>query len=128
MMMTFLDAHFNVFLTFSYKSPVKNYKKQSQKKSINFTINFDHRNRIEMDKFVLIFRIENNSIFSFKITLEFYQKKKSRWVFKPEEIPWEIWTIKIEQMPLSSENERQFMREKLSDTLTERIFQITEIM
>lgn len=24
--------------------------------------------------------------------------------------------------------ERQFMREKLSDTLTERIFQITEIM
>jgi len=66
-------------------------------------------------------------------------------MFKPEEIPWEIWTIKIEQMQLSSENgirfniyifflisicclERQFMREKLSDTLTERIFQITEIM
>jgi autophagy-related protein 101 len=49
-------------------------------------------------------------------------------MFKPEEIPWEIWTIKIEQMQLSSENERQFMREKLSDTLTERVFQITEIM
>ncbi len=67
-------------------------------------------------------------------------------MFKPEEIPWEIWTIKIEQMQLSTENgilfktlnqflftlnfslERQFMREKLSDTLTERIFQITEIM
>ena len=65
-------------------------------------------------------------------------------MFKPEEIPWEIWTIKVEQMQLSSENgrfigftgsrtdlwslERQFMREKLSDTLTERIFQITEIM
>jgi len=63
-----------------------------------------------------------------QITLEFYQKKKSRWMFKPEEIPWEIWTIKIEQMQLSSENERQFMREKLSDTLTERIFQITEII
>ncbi|CAF3516859.1 unnamed protein product [Rotaria sordida] len=63
-----------------------------------------------------------------QITLEFYQKKKSRWMFKPEEIPWEIWTIKIEQMQLSSENERQFMREKLSDSLTERIFQITEII
>jgi len=25
-------------------------------------------------------------------------------MFKPEEIPWEIWTIKIEQMQLSSEN------------------------
>jgi hypothetical protein len=67
-------------------------------------------------------------------------------MFKPEEIPWEIWTLKIEQMQLTSENgiysksqfcfffsfnfylERQFMREKLSDTLTERMFQITEIM
>lgn len=27
-------------------------------------------------------------------------------MFKPEEIPWEIWTIKIEQMQLSSENGR----------------------
>jgi len=26
-------------------------------------------------------------------------------MFKPEEIPWEIWTIKIEQMQLSSEND-----------------------
>jgi hypothetical protein len=25
-------------------------------------------------------------------------------MFKPEEIPWEIWTIKIEQMQLSTEN------------------------
>ena len=49
-------------------------------------------------------------------------------MFKAEEIPWEIWTIKIEQMQLASENERQFMREKLSDTLAEKIFQITEIM
>lgn len=28
-------------------------------------------------------------------------------MFKPEEIPWEIWTIKIEQMQLSSENGRE---------------------
>ncbi|CAF0956817.1 unnamed protein product [Adineta steineri] len=63
-----------------------------------------------------------------QITLEFYQKKKSGWMFKPEEIPWEIWTIKIEQMKLSSENERQFMRERLSDVLAERVFQITEII
>jgi hypothetical protein len=44
-----------------------------------------------------------------QITLEFYQKKKSRWMFKPEEIPWEIWTIKIEQMQLSSENGEERM-------------------
>lgn len=31
-------------------------------------------------------------------------------MFKPEEIPWEIWTIKIEQMPLSSENGIEFCK------------------
>lgn len=49
-------------------------------------------------------------VFVEQITLEFYQKKKSRWMFKPEEIPWEIWTIKIEQMPLSSENGIEFCK------------------
>ncbi len=51
---------------------------------------------------------ENEKILDFdfirQITLEFYQKKKFGWMFKPDEIPWEIWTIKIEQMQLSSEN------------------------
>jgi len=63
-----------------------------------------------------------------QITLEFYQKKKQRWVFSPEAVPWEIWTVKIELMQLSNENERRFMREKLSDSLTERVFQIAEII
>ncbi|CAF0972615.1 unnamed protein product [Didymodactylos carnosus] len=62
-----------------------------------------------------------------QITLEFYQKKKQRW-FSPESVPWEIWTVKIELMQLTNENEKQFLREKLTDSLSERVFQITEII
>jgi autophagy-related protein 101 len=41
-----------------------------------------------------------------KISLEFYTKKKRSWPlnFQFENIPWEIWTIKIELMQLSNEN------------------------
>lgn len=63
-----------------------------------------------------------------KISLEFYTKKKRSWPFQSENIPWEIWTIKIELMQLSNENERQVLREKLSDLLGEKVRQIIEIM
>lgn len=68
-----------------------------------------------------------------KISLEFYTKKKRSWAlnalnFQSENIPWEIWTIKIELMQLSNENERQVLREKLSDLLGEKVRQIIEIM
>lgn len=41
-----------------------------------------------------------------KISLEFYTRKKRSWPlnFQSENIPWEIWTIKIELMQLSNEN------------------------
>ena len=41
-----------------------------------------------------------------KISLEFFTKKKRNWPlnFQSENIPWEIWTIKIELMQLSNEN------------------------
>jgi autophagy-related protein 101 len=63
-----------------------------------------------------------------KISLEFFTKKKRNWPFQVENIPWEIWTIKIELMQLSNENERQVLREKLSDLLGEKCRQIIEIM
>ncbi len=90
-----------------------------------------------------------------KISLEFYTKKKRSWPlnFQFENIPWEIWTIKIDLMQLSNENgialfftilnlmsaidsifdfiiikERQVLREKLSDLLGEKVRQIIEIM
>lgn len=65
-----------------------------------------------------------------KISLEFFTRKKRSWPlnFQSESIPWEIWTIKIELMQLSNENERQVLREKLSDLLSEKVRQIIEIM
>jgi autophagy-related protein 101 len=41
-----------------------------------------------------------------RISLEFFTRKKRSWPlnFQSENIPWEIWTIKIELMQLSNEN------------------------
>ncbi|VDI40060.1 autophagy-related protein 101, partial [Mytilus galloprovincialis] len=39
-----------------------------------------------------------------QISLEFYQKKKTRWLFSPECIPWEVWTIKLDILTLSNES------------------------
>jgi autophagy-related protein 101 len=41
-----------------------------------------------------------------KISLEFFTRKKKSWPlnFQSENIPWEIWTVKIELMQLSNEN------------------------
>jgi hypothetical protein len=49
-----------------------------------------------------------NSIIFFKISLEFFTRKKRSWPlnFHFENIPWEIWTVKIELMQLSNENGR----------------------
>jgi autophagy-related protein 101 len=41
-----------------------------------------------------------------KISLEFFTRKKRSWPlnFQFENIPWEIWTVKIDLMQLSNEN------------------------
>jgi hypothetical protein len=33
------------------------------------------------------------------VSLEFYQKKR-RWPFAPENIPWEVWTVRIDLVPI----------------------------
>lgn len=63
-----------------------------------------------------------------QISLEFYQKKKNRWPFTAEHIPWEVWTVKLELIKLKTEHERQICREKVGDLLSEKILYITEVM
>ncbi|XP_050466807.1 autophagy-related protein 101 isoform X1 [Cataglyphis hispanica] len=63
-----------------------------------------------------------------QISLEFFQRKKSRWPFQPECIPWEVWTVRLELIKLATEHERQICREKVGDLLTEKILYITEVM
>lgn len=63
-----------------------------------------------------------------QISLEFFQKKRNRWPFQPECIPWEVWTVRLELINLNSEDERQVCREKVGEMLTDKILYITEIM
>lgn len=63
-----------------------------------------------------------------QISLEFYQKKRTRWPFSMECIPWEIWTLKLNVVRLNSEQERQICRERLGDILGEKIWAICECM
>ncbi|XP_006818855.2 autophagy-related protein 101-like, partial [Saccoglossus kowalevskii] len=56
-----------------------------------------------------------------QITLEFYQRKKTRWPFPSECIPWEVWTIKLNVVTLTNEYERQICREKVGEILGEKV-------
>lgn len=63
-----------------------------------------------------------------QISLEFFQRKKGRWLFQSECIPWEVWTIRLELITLDNEDQRQVCREKVGELLTEKILYITEVM
>lgn len=70
----------------------------------------------------------NESSGSGQISLEFFQKKPKRWMFQPECVPWEVWTVRLELISLSNEGERQVCREKVGELLTDKILYITEVM
>ncbi|XP_041592732.1 autophagy-related protein 101 isoform X2 [Vulpes lagopus] len=63
-----------------------------------------------------------------QMSLEFYQKKKSRWPFSDECIPWEVWTVKVHVVALATEQERQICREKVGEKLCEKVINIVEVM
>lgn len=63
-----------------------------------------------------------------QICLEFYQKKKARWPFPAECIPWEVWTVKIDVLTLANEHERQVCREKVGEMLGEKVMYIAETL
>lgn len=64
-----------------------------------------------------------------QISLEFFQRKRTRWVFMPADCtPWEVWTVRLDLQNLSTEDERQLNRERLNDVLSEKVMYITEVM
>lgn len=71
---------------------------------------------------------ENRNTKSGQISLEFYQKRKGKWLFGVECVPWEIWTIKLNIVSLSNEHERQICREKVGESLAEKVLCIAEAM
>lgn len=70
----------------------------------------------------------NESSGTGQISLEFFQRKKSRWAFSNDCIPWEVWTIRLELVNLTNEDDRQHYRELVGDRLSDKIVYITEVM
>ncbi|ELU08752.1 hypothetical protein CAPTEDRAFT_144659 [Capitella teleta] len=63
-----------------------------------------------------------------QISLEFFQRRRARWPFPAECIPWEVWTVKIECISLANEHERQLIREKVGEILAEKVLYVAEAM
>ncbi|KAF0291960.1 Autophagy-related protein 101 [Amphibalanus amphitrite] len=63
-----------------------------------------------------------------QISLEFYQKKKAKWPFATECMPWEVWTLRMETVDLENERERKVFREKVVDVLTEKLRHVVQAM
>jgi len=63
-----------------------------------------------------------------QLSLEFYQKRKSPWPFPTECVPWEMWVFKFDVNPITTEAERNSLREKLTDSVCEKIRTMCEII
>ena len=63
-----------------------------------------------------------------QISLEFFHKRRARWLLPAECIPWEVWSIKLDVVTLGNEHERQICREKVGELLSEKIQFLTEAM
>lgn len=90
--------------------------------------NLDRAIKREISNFSDQLRNNENSTGVGQISLEFFQRKKNRWPFQMECIPWEVWTVRLDLLELTSEDERQMCRERVGDMLTEKIMYITEVM
>ncbi|KAH9495732.1 hypothetical protein Btru_013107 [Bulinus truncatus] len=63
-----------------------------------------------------------------QIVLEFYRKQRNRWLFQGDVFPWEVWSIKLDIINLSTENEKAEFKEKLSEQVMEKVFTILDVI
>ncbi|CAH0398265.1 unnamed protein product [Chilo suppressalis] len=61
------------------------------------------------------------------ISLEFFQKRRARWPFQPECVPWEVWTVYCE-LTERSEHDMHSKHESVVEMLQDKIVFITEII
>ncbi|XP_002125864.2 autophagy-related protein 101 [Ciona intestinalis] len=67
-----------------------------------------------------------NGVAAGTISLEFFQKRRNRWPFNDECVPWEVWNLQVIERVLSSENERVVARETAGARLAEKVASIVE--
>eukprot|EP00096_Caligus_rogercresseyi_P014163 TRINITY_DN6690_c0_g1_i1.p1 TRINITY_DN6690_c0_g1~~TRINITY_DN6690_c0_g1_i1.p1 ORF type:complete len:227 (-),score=62.42 TRINITY_DN6690_c0_g1_i1:389-1069(-) len=63
-----------------------------------------------------------------QVSLEFYQKRPTRWPFTPDSIPWEVWTIRTDLLSFSHEADRLRWQEKVGEMLSDKVIYISEVM
>ncbi|KAK7794816.1 hypothetical protein R5R35_005966 [Gryllus longicercus] len=81
----------------------------------------------EVSAFLIALR-ENDGEETGQISLEFFQKKRNRWPFNTENIPWEVWTIRLHLITVNNEDQRRKLRQETEKMLKEKVFDIAEIM
>uniref|UniRef100_A0A131XKM9 Autophagy-related protein 101 n=1 Tax=Hyalomma excavatum TaxID=257692 RepID=A0A131XKM9_9ACAR len=59
-----------------------------------------------------------------QIWLEFFQKKRTHWLLSSENIPWEVWNIRVNVITLPNEQERQRQRAQLGEQLAEKVIAV----
>ncbi|OWR54508.1 autophagy-related protein 101 isoform 1 [Danaus plexippus plexippus] len=62
------------------------------------------------------------------ISLEFFQKRRARWPFQPECVPWEVWTVCCELTEARNEQDMHTKHEGVVEMLQDKIVFITEII
>lgn len=62
------------------------------------------------------------------ISLEFFQKRRARWPFQPECVPWEVWTVFCEIAEARNEHDMHAKHENVVEMLQDKIMYITEII
>lgn len=71
----------------------------------------------------------NDSTGSGSISLEFFQRKHRTFPFHfMENCPWEVWTVRLDLLNMTNEDERQVCREQVSEMLADKIMYITDVM
>lgn len=91
------------------------------------SVSLNNHLRHEISKFSESLRRDNRG--SGQISLEFFQRRKSRWFFAPpESISWEVWNVHIDLLKLCNQSDSQLRKEIVGEEIGSNIIHIAEIM
>ncbi|XP_013194884.1 autophagy-related protein 101 [Amyelois transitella] len=62
------------------------------------------------------------------ISLEFFQKRRTRWPFQPECVPWEVWTVYCELTESYNDHDMHSKHETVVEMLQDKMVFISEII
>ncbi|CAB4056957.1 ATG101 [Lepeophtheirus salmonis] len=72
--------------------------------------------------------VANSNVRSGQVSLEFFQKRPTRWPFTSDSIPWEVWTIRTDLLHFNNEADRVRWQERVGEMLSDKVIYIAEVM